>query len=38
MENGGSLEDIRLICFNDEAYHSYSNALELAVSDIYINE
>ncbi|TQD24454.1 O-acetyl-ADP-ribose deacetylase [Methanolobus vulcani] len=38
MKNGGKLEDIRLICFNDEAYHSYSNALELAVSYIYINE
>ncbi|WMW25312.1 O-acetyl-ADP-ribose deacetylase [Methanolobus sediminis] len=38
METGGSLEDIRLICFNNEAYHFYSNALELTVPDIYSNE
>ncbi|SDG01909.1 O-acetyl-ADP-ribose deacetylase (regulator of RNase III), contains Macro domain [Methanolobus vulcani] len=38
MENGGSFEDIRLICFNDEAYHFYSSALEIAVSEIYTIE
>ncbi|WP_407282098.1 O-acetyl-ADP-ribose deacetylase [Methanolobus sp. WCC1] len=38
MKNGCLLDDIRLICFNDEAYHFYSNALELAVSEIYSNK
>ena len=38
MENGGSLEDIRLICFNDEAYHFYSESLDLAVSAVYRNK
>ncbi|MBP1909976.1 O-acetyl-ADP-ribose deacetylase [Methanolobus bombayensis] len=35
MNRPSSLEEIRLICFNDEAYKSYSYALKAFVSEIY---
>ncbi len=35
LDKGTSLEEVRLICFNDDAYKFYSRALEKHVYDIY---
>lgn len=37
LENSDHLEEVRLICFNDEAYDHYSGSLEASVSAIYSN-
>ncbi len=35
LDKDTSIEEIRLICFNDIAYHHYSRSLETSVDEIY---